>query len=231
MIESVDKKWNEIFVLNDLYWESVNEYQICRNVLKYPERVREFLDSGYWWSNDYEDCYRPGRSFSFGNNADHLFPSLLAELEELYEIDLKPIHIYGNCFSNDMRLSNMRSILPHVDSDEASERGIAFNLNLTQSNDVKTSFWSWRNKKSAYQLNENEVDELNEYFEQLNQMKGNSWIQIDNQTFDFRLEYLASIEYNSMIVYPSHYWHNLYMKENWFEEKNRVTLTGFFTTT
>ena len=57
------------------------------------------------------------------------------------------------------------------------------------------------------------------------------WIQIDNEYGDFKLEYLASLEYNSMIVYPSHYWHNLYMKENWFEEKNRVTLTGFFTTT
>ena len=222
------EEWNEIFVLNDLYWESVNEYQICRNVLKYPERVRAFLDSGYWWSNDYEDCYRPGRSFSFGNNSDHLFPNLLAELEELYEIDLKPIEIYGNCFSNDMRLSNMRSILPHVDSDEAS---IAFNLNLTQSNDVKTSFWSWRNKRSAYELNENEVNEIDEYFEQQNRIKGNSWIQIDDEYGDFKLEYLASLEYNSMVVYPTHHWHNLYMKKNWFEKKNRVTLTGFFATT
>ena len=116
----------------------------------------------------------------------------------------------------------------NLDSDEAS---IAFNLNLTQSNDVKTSFWSWRNKKSAYQLNENEVDEINEYFEEQNRIKGNSWIQIDDEYGDFKLEYLASLENNSMIVYPSHYWHNLYMKKNWFEKKSRVTLTGFFVTT
>ena len=45
-----NEKWKEIFVLNDLSFETLNEdipITIVKNVLKYPEQVREFLDNGY----------------------------------------------------------------------------------------------------------------------------------------------------------------------------------------
>ena len=45
---------------------------------------------------------------------------------------------------------------------------------------------------------------------------------------NYKVEYIADIEYNSMILYPSHYWHNAYMKKDWFTDTDRVTLTGFF---
>ena len=31
-------------------------------------------------------------------------------------------------------------------------------------------------------------------------------------------------------LYPSHYWHSVYMKEDWFTDTDRVTFTGFFET-
>ena len=45
---------------------------------------------------------------------------------------------------------------------------------------------------------------------------------------NYQLEYVANIEYNSLILYPSHYWHNAYLKEDWFIDEDRVTFTGFF---
>ena len=33
-----------------------------------------------------------------------------------------------------------------------------------------------------------------------------------------------------MILYPSHYWHNSYINEDWFIDEDRITLTGFFET-
>ena len=33
-----------------------------------------------------------------------------------------------------------------------------------------------------------------------------------------------------MILYPSHYWHNCYLKEEWFTDTDRITFTGFFET-
>ena len=48
---------------------------------------------------------------------------------------------------------------------------------------------------------------------------------------NYKLEYVADIDYNSMILYPSHYWHSVYIKEDWFTDTDRVTFTGFFETT
>ena len=45
---------------------------------------------------------------------------------------------------------------------------------------------------------------------------------------NYKLEYIADIEYNSMILYPSHNWHNSYIKEDWFTDEDRITFTGFF---
>ena len=252
MIESASDRWQEIFVLNELDYEEDGEFKLCKNVLKYPEKVREFLEQGYWWSNEYSNCYRPGKTFSFGYNSGQMFINLLLEFRKLYQRNLNPVEIYGNCFNGNMRLSNMRSILPHVDSDVADEMGVAFNLNLTEnmynhivtdngaaivtmppsvfdSNQVMTSFWSWKNKKSSYSLSEKEIVDANMFFDQQNEtVKGNKWIQIDNQYGNFKMESVAEIGYNDMIIYPSHYWHNVYMKENWFQNTDRVTLTGFF---
>ena len=229
MIESASERWQEIFVLNELDYEKEGEFKLCRNVLKYPEKVREFLEQGYWWSNEYSNCYRPGKTFSFGYNSGQMFINLLLEFRKLYQRNLNPVEIYGNCFNGNMRLSNVRSILPHVDSDVSHEMGVAFNLNLTDSNQVMTSFWSWKNKKSSYSLSEKEIIEANTFFDQQNEIvKGNKWIQINSQYGNFKMESVAEIGYNDMIIYPSHYWHNVYMKENWFQNTDRVTLTGFF---
>ena len=229
MIESASDRWQKIFVLNELDYEEEGEFKLCRNVLKYPEKVREFLEQGYWWSNEYSNCYRPGKTFSFGYNSGQMFINLLLEFRKLYQRNLNPVEIYGNCFNGNMRLSNMRSILPHVDSDVADEMGVAFNLNLTDSNQVMTSFWSWKNKKSSYSLSEKEIIEANTFFDQQNEIvKGNQWIQINSQYGNFKMESVAEIGYNDMIIYPSHYWHNVYMKKNWFQNTDRVTLTGFF---
>ena len=35
------------------------------------------------------------------------------------------------------------------------------------------------------------------------------------------------IEYNSMILYPSFYWHSAYVESEWFNDSDRITLTGF----
>ena len=45
---------------------------------------------------------------------------------------------------------------------------------------------------------------------------------------NYKLEYIADIEYNSMILYPSHNWHNSYIKQDWFNDEDRITFTGFF---
>ena len=59
-------------------------------------------------------------------------------------------------------------------------------------------------------------------------MRPEKWKELDDVYENYKLEYVADIEYNSMILYPSHYWHNAYIKEDWFTDKDRITFTGFF---
>ena len=58
--------------------------------------------------------------------------------------------------------------------------------------------------------------------------KDKSWFLVDDNYENYKLEFIADIEYNSMILYPSHNWHNSYIKEDWFNDEDRITFTGFF---
>ena len=235
-----NEKWKEIFVLNDLSFETLNEdipITIVKNVLKYPEQVREFFDNGYWWGNDYdESCSRPGKSFEFGQNIDVYFDPLVQDLMEYYEAeDILPIEIYGNCFNGNMNLYNVRSALPHVDTfpgDDQNEdplNDVAFNLNLTKSDKVKTAFYSFNNKRSVCDFHKNDYEDLRICWDRQKDIrKEKTWFLIDDEYENYKLEYIADIEYNSMILYPSHNWHNSYIKEDWFNDEDRITFTGFF---
>ena len=166
MIKCASEKWKEIFILNDLSFEVITEscksgrditIVIAKNVLKYPEQVREFMENGYWWVNGgVEGSLRPGKSFDFGYDVDKYFIPLVDELVELYDAeDVIPIEFYGNCYNGNMDLYTTMSYLPHVDTfpgDDQNENPLndfAFNLNLTKSDKVKTAFYSFNNKRSV----------------------------------------------------------------------------------
>ena len=58
-MKCTSEKWAEVFVLNDIKFEEMpgsykSKYKdtpiyIAKNVLKYPEQVKEFMENGYWW--------------------------------------------------------------------------------------------------------------------------------------------------------------------------------------
>ena len=232
--------WRDIFVLNELTFETLDEHipvTIVKNVLKYPDKVREFMDNGYWWGNDYNQSYtRPGKSFEFGQNIDVYFDPLAEDLMEFYDAeDIIPIEIYGNCFNGNMDLYNVRSALPHVDTfpgDHQNEdplNDFAFNLNLTKSDKVKTSFYSFNNKLSICDFHKTDYEDLKNCWDRQKDIrKDKTWFLVDDECDNYKLEYIADIEYNSMILYPSHVWHNSYIKEDWFNDEDRITFTGFF---
>ncbi len=239
-MKDANQKWKEIFVLNDLSFETLNEdipVTIIKNVLKYPDQVREFLDNGYWWENTFDgDCSRPGKSFEFGSDIDAYFDPLVEDFMEFYEAeDIIPIEVYGNCFNGNMNLHTVRSALPHVDTfpgDDQNEdplNDVAFNMSLTKSDKVKTSFYSFNDKKSVCDFTAKDYNDLRDISNKHEYVTEKQWKESgENEYENYKLEYVADIDYNSMILYPSHYWHNAYLKEDWFVDEDRVTFTGFF---
>ena len=57
-MKCASEKWKEVFVVNELSFEPLKDsctsdkdtpIFIAKDVLKYPEQVREFMENGYWW--------------------------------------------------------------------------------------------------------------------------------------------------------------------------------------
>ena len=129
------------------------------------------------------------------------------------------------------------SYLPHVDTFPGADKDInplndyAFNLNVTKSDKVNTAFYSFNNKKSVCDWTPDDYNDHDRVRARHKKIKAKDWKKLSNENFqNYQLEYIANIEYNSLILYPSHYWHSVYIKEDWFTDTDRVTFTGFFET-
>ena len=239
-MKCASETWKEVFVVNELSFEIINDScTIAKDVLKYPEQVREFLENGYWWDNGggEEECARPGKSFDFGPNLDMYFNPLGDQLRKFYDVEeVLPIEIYGNCLNGNMDLYTVMSYVPHVDTfpgdftNHNPRNDVAFNINLTKSDKVKTAFYSFNDKRSVCDFTANDYGDLKTITKNQKSIitKGKWKESGENEYENYKLEYVADIDYNSMILYPSHYWHNAYLKEDWFIDEDRLTFTGFF---
>ena len=247
-MKCASEKWKEVFILNDLSFEEITEscksnkdipIIAAKNVLKYPEQVREFMENGYWWMNRcLNSSIRPGKSFDFGFDVKGYFNPLINQFVKFYHADdIEPIEFYGNCYNGDADLYTTMSYLPHVDTFPGADEDInplddfAFNLNLTKSDKVKTAFYSFNNKKSVCDFTMEDFKDFERVKKRHKKIKSKDWKKLSNENFEnYQLEYIADIEYNSLILYPSHYWHSVYIKEDWFTDTDRITFTGFFET-
>ena len=247
-MKCASEKWKEVFILNDLSFEEITEscksnkdipIIAAKNVLKYPAQVREFMENGYWWMNRcLNSSIRPGKSFDFGFDVKGYFNPLINQFVKFYHADdIEPIEFYGNCYNGDADLYTTMSYLPHVDTFPGADEDInplddfAFNLNLTKSDKVKTAFYSFNNKKSVCDFTMEDFKDFERVKKRHKKIKSKDWKKLSNENFEnYQLEYIADIEYNSLILYPSHYWHSVYKKEDWFTDTDRITFTGFFET-
>ena len=245
-MKCVSEEWKEAFVVNELSFEPLKDsctsdrdtpIYIAKDVLKYPEQVKQFMENGYWWANGGDpDCVRPGKSFDFGPNIEEYFTPLVEQFRKFYNADeLIPIEFYGNCYNGNMDLYTPMSYIPHVDTfpgDDQNENPlneVAFNMNLTKSDKVKTCFYSFNGKKSICEFTAKDYADYRSVSNKQGFVEAEKWREIGGDEYEnYKLEYVADIDYNSLILYPSHYWHNAYMKENWFVDEDRVTFTGFF---
>ena len=164
---------------------------------------------------------------------------MINELIKFYDAqDVIPIEFYGNCYSGNKDLYTTMAYLPHVDTYPGADEDInplndyAFNLNLTKSDKVKTAFYSFNNKRSICNFTKRDFDDLEIVRQKHESIEVKEWKKelADEDYENFKLEYISNIDYNSMVIYPSHHWHSVYMKEDWFADIDRITLTGFFET-
>lgn len=241
MIETANDRWQEISVVNNLKWQMTveNGYPIllAENYFKFPEQVREFLEQGHWWSNEFTNSFRPGKSVHINPEIiDWVSVPIVKSIIPLLGLgSVKLTNMYGNCFNGNMTLPKINSAFPHVDlvedTDFVSDTHIAFNINLTKSDDVTTGFWSFNGKKTYLDFNYNDRIEEDNFHKKVDNALSEDakWFQIEDYG-PWVLEKKMSMVYNSFVAYPSHYFHSPYIKPEWFTDIDRVTLAGFLNT-
>ena len=267
MLKDCSKVWKEISVVNPPTFQlrhlgENNDIPIiiAKDIFKYPEKVNDFLSNGYWWSNGLSREYaRGGKSMPLGGNETEYLESFVYYLKKLFGLNyLEIVEAYGNCLNGNMDMPNIYTCFPHVDmwpngedyeayldgeitSFEKLNSEVAFNFNLTNSNNVKTGFYSFNNKKSLFDFNKKDAYEYKDFridSEEVMDKKllgedgsyqVKKWVQIEDVSGPWKLEDIVTIEYNSVVIYPGFYFHSSYIKTDWFIDSDRVTLTGFAT--
>lgn len=244
MIESVNKKWEEVSLVNNLKWE----YKILNNDIpiltaqdywKYPDKVSDFFRNGYWWENLGEDNARPGKSFHIQDEMlDWFNLPISRSIAPLFGLQkFKGVCTFGNCFNSNMPLSIPESVFPHVDLDDSlplsEDTHLAININITKTESpVQTGFWTFNNLRSALEFSHNDKAIFRDFFYKLgnNSLSDNAtWFQIEDYG-PWKFADKVDMCYNSIVVYPSHFFHNPILKDTWFDDHDRVTISSFLNT-
>lgn len=201
---------------------------VIRDFLKYPEEFTDLLYSFPHFKNEKEWCARPGSSFSFPDNwkpkCTHFIRNILFDV---FKVDLTPLDLYTNCFSSVM---NTHFVPPHTDYDFfAKNTHLACNLGLTKCPENilnGTSFWTFKGKQGVLEMS---MQELNDYHNHMNDSWTNihEWDNID-QNYDWNLEYIVPMEYNSIVVYSTTLFHIPYFDKKYFSNVDRFSLASMY---
>ena len=236
--------WQDIAHVNNLKFEFklLNggiPLIIANDYWKYPDKIDEFFSNGYWWQNNSTNNIRPGKSF-------HLHAEILEWFTQPIKRSLTPLFgirdfttecTFGNCFNGDMQLHSIESAFPHVDlSSELSineDCHIACNINITETDTpIRTGFWSFNNLKSTLDFSHNDRAKYGKFFVDMgtDALTDNAtWFQIKDYG-PWVLEDTVDMVYNSMVWYPTHFFHNPYIEEGWFRDTDRITISSFLNT-
>lgn len=251
MITSRSKIWEEICVVNNVKFEfryvgKNNDIPIlvANDYLKFPDKVQDFFVKGDWWDNQCKADIRPGKSYLIHHDLVEWFSEPFARsIAPLLGLNyLKTDVAFGNNFNGNMPLHNIKSAFPHIDivgsaavgteDQYANVSHIAFNINITQSEyPVSTGFYSFNGIKSFLDFSWNTKNEENKFFDDLGHQEGDqlSWFQIDDYG-PWVLEDRVDMVYNSLVAYPTHFFHSPYIKRDWFTDTDRVTISAFLNT-
>jgi hypothetical protein len=248
MIKPSSEIWNEISVTNNLEFEFHNlgtrqpfTIIVAKDVFKYPDKVREFLLTfPYWATKDIEEkdtTVRPGLTAEipplFQTQFYKFLTTPLKKILGVHTIGVRDgyVNLEGGKMTLDR--SSCCCCYPHVDNElddpDYLQMHIAANINLSQSPDpVRTGFWSWMGRNNWMDMNRDEANALNNFYDRHEDAKADSWFQMEDYEH-FRLEDAVQMQYNDLVMYSTMQFHNPYIQPEWHRDYDRMMLTAFLT--
>lgn len=244
LIRSANKIWNQISEVNNLEFEYLLldgkvPVLVANDIYKNPDLVSEFFENlDYWETREIKNTQiiRPGLTHNFPEIIqDQISNQIEERVKPLFGVSKMDIFdLYCQCTSADMTLDATSSLCcyPHIDVPVFDSFDpipcLVANINFTKSNDpVSTGFWSWKGKTNSLDFNRNDKNTLENFYRRHEELDVGSWFQIKDYE-DFKFETSATMEYNSLVLYPTTNLHNAYIEPNWFSDRQRLMLSIFY---
>lgn len=258
MVDNLTEKWIKYTQINNSSSEIIDigkvKVLVVKDIFKYPDQLRSLIDELKFDSCLNTHIGSPGKKYTFNPSLNYLYArpitNIISEIFGCMGVYSKLIYI--NCFNGNM-LSHYN--YPHIDSDGRNPNvSIVGNIGLTKNMKGGTGFWSYRGKLNAIDMTLSEFNCYENFIKDQNKTsdliidkitnllytsKSNSimednnlddfcrWRQIENEG-DWKLEGIAPLEYNSFVMYSSLNFHNPYIKEDWYINNDRISISTFF---
>lgn len=130
-------------------------------------------------------------------------------------------------------LCNYTDLVPHID-----EAFCAFSIFLNKDEDCQGGTGFYKHVKTGLDYNV-------EYFDSEFKKSDNYWLIYETyrkirkhdyevvfdsrviDTNDWELQLVADAKFNRFVMYPAYIFHTAYIEKDWYQNEDRVTLTGF----
>lgn len=258
MVDTLTDKWVRFTELNNSSFEIINlgkvQILVINDFLKYPDKLRSLIDELKFNSCLNRFHAKPGKTYFFDPSLNYIYAQpIITTISKIFSCNgVHSPFLSINCFNGNM-LSHYN--YPHIDANGRNpEVTIAANLGLTKNLKGGTGFWSYRGKINAVDMSlsdlqhqqsfidkqrENSRLKINKSTELLNINGRGSvlenddlddffkWEQIEDEG-DWKLECIAPLDYNSLVLYSALDFHNPYIKPEWYLDDDRISLSAFF---
>jgi hypothetical protein len=237
MVKVITDDWFKFTKINNFEFETINygkgKVLIVKDFLKYPDKFYDLVTSFPFFDNMISGA-AIGKGFSI--------PEL--HLQSYCKFLLDPVNKIFNPFNSYIVFATIHcmngkmesySNHPHVDVSFGFEypvshyiqysSNLAVNLGLTKDMKGGTAMWSYKGKSNLLDMTE---DELISYESEVNPypLTKKSW-EVFEESEDWKIDFISPYEYNSLVLYPTFQIHSPYLKSEWYNDIDRISISSF----
>lgn len=237
MVKVITEDWFKYTEINNFKFETINygkgKVILVKDFLKYPDEFYNLVISFPFFDNMVSGA-AAGKGFSIPELHLQSYGKFL--LDAVNQI-FNPLHSYIVFATIHAMNGSMEtySYHPHVDVSFDIEQpvshyiensaNLAVNLGLTKDMKGGTAMWSYKGKSNLLEMTKSELfsynKEVNPY--PLTKKKWKIFEENENWTLDF----ISPYEYNTLVLYPTFQIHSPYLKPEWYNDENRISISSF----
>lgn len=237
MIKVITEEWFKYTKINNLNIETINygngKILLIKDFLSYPDQFYDLVTSFPFFDNMVSGA-AAGKGFSIPElHLQSYGKFLLDAVSNIFNVeDYYLVFATIHCMNGNMETYTCH---PHVDVSFGldypishyirNSANLAVNLGLTKDMQGGTAMWSYKGKSNLMQMT---TSELASYNKDVNPYPLNkkTW-DVFEENEDWKIDFISPYEYNTLVLYPTFQIHSPYLKNEWYNQTDRISLSSF----